>query len=549
MVLKKRRLLRIIIPRFPHFNIYTNLAKVTTSVGPLFVATNAARLDCWDAEVIDENNLHGRFFPKNSRGELDHVKLHKERPADIVGFYGSISSSVPRLYELARFYKSKGAITIAGGKHIENLPLEALNSGIDYVFFGDAELSIRSFLESFDSITARNAVKGIGYLRNGCLERNEQKSLPDELDKLPVPDYHLLRFARMKIFPIASTRGCNMNCEFCAVKGRSRSCSPSYLLNTVKFLVEKYGARRFFDVSDHFASDMDRAIDFLELFARYQDEIGKRISLTIQTRLTDARSAEYLNAIKKARVNTLCIGYESPVDSDLKQMKKGYHSREMLSLTRDFKRQGVRIHGMFIFAYPRNCSTPPPYSLTEYKKTFWKFIRKSRIDSLQLLLAIPLPGTVLRERLVNDNQIFPLEHIGWEYYDGQYPLYFQNSPFSPEKIQTAMGNLMKKFYRRGFLARCIKNITIDFPLIIFPSLFTIITGRITYIKKAFRYWNTRFFTNNAICFGGLLILKGWIRNYRKGNFPERLEKAENAIFQKQKSADRGKSAQIKVIPL
>ncbi|MBB6479441.1 B12-binding domain-containing radical SAM protein [Spirochaeta isovalerica] len=532
MVLKKRRLLRIIIPRFPHFNIYTNASKVTTSIGPLLVATNAVRLDCWDAEVIDENNLHGKFFPQNSRGELDHKKLQEETPAEIVGFYGSISSSIPRLYELARLYKSMGALTIAGGKHIENLPVEALKSGLDYVFFGEAEISIRKFLENIDSIDSRNTVKGIGYLRNGLLERNGNRSEPDELDKLPVPDYHLLRFASMKIFPIISTRGCNMNCEFCAVKGRSRSCSPEYLINTVRYLVETYNAREFFDVSDHFASNMERAIRFLELFALYQQSIGKKLSLTIQTRLTDARSENYLRALKKAGVSMVCIGYESPVDSDLKQMNKGYHSEEMLRLTRSFKRQGVRIHGMFIFSYPRNNATPPPYSLAEYEKTFWKFIKNSRIDSLQLLLAIPLPGTDLRKRLQKNNQLFPIEQIGWQYYDGQYPLYFQNRIYSPEKIQKAMGNLMKRFYKRGFLARCIKNIIIDFPLIIFPSVLTILSGRITYIQKAFRFWHSRLFSNNAICFGGLLILKGWFKNYRKGNFPDLLRKAENTLFQK-----------------
>ena len=63
MELKKRKLIRIFIPRFPNFNIYTLTARTTTSVGPLFVATSAAKLDCWDAEVIDENNLHGKFYP------------------------------------------------------------------------------------------------------------------------------------------------------------------------------------------------------------------------------------------------------------------------------------------------------------------------------------------------------------------------------------------------------------------------------------------------------------------------------------------------------
>lgn len=126
MILKKRKMFRIFISRFSNFNIYTIAARTTTSVGPLFVATSAAKLDCWDVEVIDENNLHCKYYPCEKKGFLDHHKLQKEVPADVVGFYGSITSSVPRLFELAKLYKSFGVVTISGGKYIENLPEESL---------------------------------------------------------------------------------------------------------------------------------------------------------------------------------------------------------------------------------------------------------------------------------------------------------------------------------------------------------------------------------------------------------------------------------------
>ena len=126
MINKNRYLFRIIIPIFPNFNIYTFAANKTTSVGPIYVATSASKLESWDVEVIDENNCHGKFFPRNKNNRLDHIALQKERPADVVGFYGSISSTIPRLYELAKLYKTLGAKTVAGGKHVENLPEEAL---------------------------------------------------------------------------------------------------------------------------------------------------------------------------------------------------------------------------------------------------------------------------------------------------------------------------------------------------------------------------------------------------------------------------------------
>ena len=137
-----RFLFRIIVPAFPAFNIYSDIAKVTTALGPVCIATAAAKLENWDVEVIDENNCRSRFCPKDGKGRPDHAKLQQERPADVVGFYGSLSSTVPRLFDVAGLYKSLGATTVAGGKHVENLPEESLRNGIDVVVFGEGEYTI-----------------------------------------------------------------------------------------------------------------------------------------------------------------------------------------------------------------------------------------------------------------------------------------------------------------------------------------------------------------------------------------------------------------------
>ena len=102
------------IPAYPAFNIYSSIAKVTTALGPVCVASVANEMEGWDVEVIDENNLR-RYGPKADSGGADHKFLQRQRPADVVGFYGGLTSTVPRLYKLARFYRGKGVVTIAGG--------------------------------------------------------------------------------------------------------------------------------------------------------------------------------------------------------------------------------------------------------------------------------------------------------------------------------------------------------------------------------------------------------------------------------------------------
>ena len=93
---KKRHRLRIIIPAYPAFNIYSRIAKGTTALGPVCVASAANEMEGWDVEVIDENNLR-RYGPKSPSGGADHEFLQKIRPADVVGLYGGLTSTIPRL--------------------------------------------------------------------------------------------------------------------------------------------------------------------------------------------------------------------------------------------------------------------------------------------------------------------------------------------------------------------------------------------------------------------------------------------------------------------
>lgn len=110
---KKRHRLRIVIPAYPAFNIYSRIARKTTALGPVCVATTVNEMERWDVEVIDENNLR-RCGPRSGSGGANHEFLQLQRPADIVGFYGGLTSTIPRLYNLAHFYKDKGVVTIAG---------------------------------------------------------------------------------------------------------------------------------------------------------------------------------------------------------------------------------------------------------------------------------------------------------------------------------------------------------------------------------------------------------------------------------------------------
>ncbi|MCX8163725.1 MAG: B12-binding domain-containing radical SAM protein, partial [Candidatus Micrarchaeota archaeon] len=442
-------------------------------------------------------------------------------PADVVGFYGSISSSIPRLYEISTLYKKLGVITVAGGKHIENMPLEALYNDIDVVVFREGEVTIKELLLAIENNQDFNNIKGIAFLKENKIFKTPERPLIDDLDSLPYPDFNLMRYEKMHFYPVNRTRGCNSNCEFCAVKDKARSSSPEYMINQIKYLVETREASYFFEASDHFAANREETIEFCKLLASYQKKINKRLVFTVQTRITDARYPELLEAMKEANIDTVCIGYESPIDEELISMRKGYLSKDLFAWTETFHKYGFFVHGMFIFGYPsKNLSS---ISLEERIKLFSYFIKKAKIDTIQVLNTIPLPGTELRKRLENENRIFPLGEINWQYYDGQYPLFIPDGSITATKMQNAIIKIMKKFYGIKNILKAIYHIVFHFPVIIFPASLTIISGNIKLIIKAFNFWYRNFFRNYSLRSGGYIVAKKWLKNFKKDNFLLRLE--------------------------
>lgn len=526
MINSKRYLFRLIVPAFPFFNIYSRLAKITTALGPLCVATSANKLARWDVEVIDENNCGSRYCPKDREGRPLHSVLQKERPADVVGFYGSLTSTIPRLYSLASFYRDTGAKIVAGGKHVENLPEEALENGIDVVVRGDGEESIKDVLGVWEHGNGGlEDIPGLVFLKDGALMETPKRDNITDFDLQPLPDFSLLRYAHVKIYPVGSVRGCNMKCEFCTVNEKTRCATPDRMLRQITHLVETRNARKFFDVSDHFIENRAQATEFCNLIAEYQKKKGIRIGITVQTRLSDARNPELLRSMRKAGIYNICVGFESPIDEELTAMNKGYRARDMLKWTRQFHRFGFFIHGMFIFGYPKKGDEEISLSLDEKVKRFRSFIRKAHIDTAQVLLAVPLPGTELRRRLQAQGRLYPLGQIGWEYYDGQFPLFEPDDGYTPEELQQAVGRIMSWFYHFRHFLRITAHLLFTFPLMVFPSAFTLVTFRVKHVTNAFLEWKRRYFRNSLVRVGGYLILKNWFKRFKESNFLDKLQLA------------------------
>jgi hypothetical protein len=134
------------------------------------------------------------------------------------------------------------------------------------------------------------------------------------------------------------------------------------------------------------------------------------------------------------------------------------------------------------------------------------------------LLPVPLPGTQFRQRLARQNRIYSIQDIGWEYYDGNFPLFEPDEPMTAEELQTSARKIMGKFYQFKYMFIVALHI-FSFPSIIF-FLHNIKTGW----RRWYRPWR-----NSLTRFGGWLIMKGWISQFKKSKFLQKLQKAQERL--------------------
>lgn len=414
--------------------------------------------------AIDENNYKG---PQDSAGLPDHTFLQARQPAQLALFYGGMSNSIPRMFSVVRQYRDFGAITIAGGSHVDALPQEALQSGIDIVVHGEGEEVFAELLNVlladrgvFLNRSSLAQVKGISFLDEaGTYVFTGARPPLVDLNELADPDLTLVKYLkkRWSFVPINRGRGCNWNCEFCVVNkqyGKYKSISVATTLRQIIKYAD-LGYKAFFFTDDNFAQNPSEAIELCRKISDYKRQFREKIDLVVQVRSEVAENDELLEAMCQAGVSMLAIGYESPINEELRAMRKGVTAEKLIARSKKLSNY-FYLHGMFIFGYPlhKNAQEKSLFTLRQRAKYYKEFFKESGIDTIQVLNAVPLPGSELRARLEREGRLLPLSVVGWDKYDGLFLCYDPRPDgLDAFALQNMPALLMKKKYLGGFIRR------------------------------------------------------------------------------------------------
>ena len=360
--------------------------------------------------------LRNRGHEVSIYNENIHTPDYASLDADRIGI-SILTSTATRGYEIAgKFHRDK---VIMGGVHVSLLPEEAL-AYARQVVVGEAEEVIA------DVIEGRNQ------------EPIVQGRPVEDLDALPRPDFSLIKGYRAMSLstPISTSRGCPFDCSFCSVtkmfgqKYRFRSAEST--IGEIKAM----NSKSFIFCDDNFTAHPPRTRHLLELMSK-----AKVKNWACQVRCDAAKDNILLDLMEKAGCQCVCIGFESVNPQTLKAYQKKQTLGEIVNAIRCFHKRHIKVHGMFVLG-----------GEDDNKNSIWETLRfalKEKIDTIQMMILTPFPGTKVYEDLQAQNRIFTKD---WRLYDGQH-IVFRPNLLSAKDLQMNVVKAYGKFYSlsRSFL--------------------------------------------------------------------------------------------------
>ncbi|MFH2096484.1 MAG: radical SAM protein, partial [Bacteroidota bacterium] len=333
----------------------------------------------WEIEVIDEN-----------------LEVFEFRKADMVAFT-AFTSSVNRAYSIAGLYREQKIPTVMGGVHASVLPEEA-EQYVDAVVVGDAENVWPEIIKDVE---------------NGTLKKRYHKPLAS-LAGIPLPDHSI--FSKSYMFgSVHTTRGCPLNCSFCAVQSVYKGKYYMRPVEEVLADIEQTPWQMIAFIDDNLRGHSQESRE--RIYAIFEGMIERKLNKIwwSHVSLDVAYDEKFLDLAERSGCKLLFIGIEAEDDEALKEINKKTNLRisgsKYREAIRNIQRHGITVLGAVMYGLDSDTAVRMKHRT--------RFILRSRIDALQILPLIPFPGTQVFRQLDHEGRLilndFPKD---WYLFDG-----------------------------------------------------------------------------------------------------------------------------------
>jgi radical SAM superfamily enzyme YgiQ (UPF0313 family) len=362
------------------------------------------------AAVLEKNGCSVKILDLPALGFSENslpAIIDQEKP-DIVGVTAMTPTINSAVSIMEKVKKCDGNITvILGGAHATILPEETLKNvpEIDVIVRGEGEQTTLELVKALGLSGDIDQVSGITYRKGNSIKSTPLRPPILELDALPFPAFHLLPMKKYRlhppfgrrspVMPIITSRGCPYRCVFCSksVFGRRyRSNSPSYVVDEIRLLNEKFGVREIKFYDDTFTLDKKRVVAICRLLK----EQGIDIPWTCETRV-DLVTTELLGVMKDAGCYMIEYGVESGSQRVLNNLKKDITLEKTVEVFKSTHEAGIETVAYFMLGSPEETSETIDETI--------EFAKEIDPDFVQFSITTPYPGTELYSLAVEEGHV------------------------------------------------------------------------------------------------------------------------------------------------
>jgi len=391
------------------------------------------------------------------------LKIINEFKPEIVN-YTAVTPSIHNTVRLATMVKSlyPNITAVIGGPHFTAVPEQTL---IDYPVFnygvvGEGETTIVELVNTLTANKIPSNIDGVAFLENGKVRFNSPRSPIMNLDSLPFPAWELLDDFPSKYYPalfkykrlpsthIISSRGCPHRCIFCdtsVFKRKIRFHNPEYVLEMVKYLVNRFKIKEVIFEDDQFLVNKERVEKICEGLLKTKLDIAWSCS----GRVNSVNDIALLRLMKRSGCWQINYGIESANQKILDFAQKAITVEQIEKAVRLTSEAEILSKGYFIFGLP--------FETEETMKNTIRFAKRIPLYDVSVFMLTPFPGSSLyniAEKYGTIENDFKKMNI--------LDVVYVPEGLSKEKLLYFQKRFMKEFYLRprivgNYLKRLLSN--------------------------------------------------------------------------------------------
>jgi len=309
---------------------------------------------------------------------------------------------------LASFIKRWGdkIFTAVFGTHVTVLSKQCMGSSpeIDFIIRNEPEMTTGELVKTLQESGDIKNVAGLTFRNSrGEIIENAQRPFIQDLDRLPLPAWHLLDLDCYRLplkgkryLMISPLRGCPFKCSFCTCQTyygkRLRKRSVESVLKEIEYDIERFGIGDFFFWAETFVIDKEYVSNLCSAII----ERGINISWTSNSRV-DTVDGSLLRLMAKAGCWMISYGIESASQKILDEVDKGTRVEQAYDAVRYAKEAGIKTVGHFILGLPGETE--------ESIKNTINYAKQLGLELAQFYCAVPFPGSMLYERALKEGWI------------------------------------------------------------------------------------------------------------------------------------------------